>query len=181
MPLRALAIADDDSLVGHLDPGPIDLLFCLGDLWDSSLENAYFRYSPKAAFGVKGNHDSDAPFPRFVKPLHYTIEHFGGLSFAGFNGSWRYKPRGHHLFDQEEVTRMLRSFPKVDVFIAHNSPAGVHERDDHIHQGFEGCLRYIETARPRYFIHGHQHLKSTTMIGDTRVIGVFGEEVIEIE
>lgn len=181
MPLRALAIADDDSLVGNLDLGPIDILLCLGDLWVSSLEKAHGKYSPKATFGVKGNHDSDAPFPSFIKPLHGTIEHFGGLSFGGFNGSWRYKPRGHHLFDQDEVTRSLESFPRVDVFIAHNSPSGVHERDDHVHQGFEAFLTYIETAKPRYLIHGHQHLRQTTMIGETRVIGVFGEEVIEIE
>ena len=179
--MRALAIADDDSLIGHLDPGPIDLLLCLGDLWDASLEKAYWKYAPKKAFGVKGNHDSDAAFPHFITPLHYTIERHAGLIFGGFNGSWRYKPRGHHMFDQEDVSRMLRSFPRVDGFIAHNSPAGIHERDDHIHQGFGGFLNYIETARPRYFLHGHQHLRETTVIGDTRIIGVFGEEVIEIE
>ncbi|MCW1886532.1 hypothetical protein OKA04_17470 [Luteolibacter flavescens] len=69
----------------------------------------------------------------------------------------------------------------MDIFIAHNSPAGIHERDDHVHQGFDAFLKYIETSRPRYFLHGHQHLRQTTMIGDTRVIGVLGEEVIEVE
>ena len=179
--MRAIVIADDDSLVGHLEPGPIDLLVSLGDLWDASIEKAFARYQPRKAFGVRGNHDTDAPFARYVTPLHYTIEEFGGLRFGGFNGSWRYKPKGHHLYDQEEVARMLRHFPRVDVFVAHNSPRGIHERGGDTHQGFEGFLSYIETTQPRYFIHGHQHLNKTTRIGATTVIGVFGEAILEIE
>ncbi len=179
--MRAIVIADDDSLVGHLESGPIDLLVSLGDLWDASIEKAFARYLPRKAFGVRGNHDADAPFARYVTPLHYTIEEFGGLRFGGFNGSWRYKPKGHHLYDQEEVARMLRHFPRVDVFVAHNSPRGIHERGGDTHQGFEGFLSYIETTQPRYFIHGHQHLNKTTRIGATTVIGVFGETILEIE
>ncbi|MCW1886531.1 hypothetical protein OKA04_17465 [Luteolibacter flavescens] len=99
MSLKAITIADDDSLVGHLDPGPVDLLLCLGDLWDMSLEKAHARYQPEAAFGVKGNHDSDAPFPSLIQPVHCTVKRIGDLTIGGFNGSWRYKPRGHHLFD----------------------------------------------------------------------------------
>lgn len=179
--MRAIAIADDDSLVGLLDSEPVDLLLCLGDLWDASIEKAYARYTPRKAFGIKGNHDSDAPFAPYVTPLHYTIEEYGGLKFGGFNGSWRYKPRGHHLFDQDEVSRMLRHFPRVDVFVAHNSPRGVHERGGDTHQGFEGFLTYIESAQPRYFLHGHQHLRMVSRIGDTEIIGVFGEAALELE
>ena len=76
---------------------------------------------------------------------------------------------------------MMRIFPRVDVFIAHNSPAGIHERDREVHQGFEGFLDYINTRRPRYFLHGHQHMNGITEIGDTCVIGVFGETLIELE
>lgn len=39
--------------------------------------------------------------------------------------------------DQAEVSDMLAGFPPVDVFIAHNSPRGVHDRDDEIHTGFD--------------------------------------------
>jgi Icc-related predicted phosphoesterase len=179
--MRVIAIADDDSLIGQLDAVSVDLLLSLGDLWDGSIERAYTRYTPRKAFAVKGNHDSDAPFAPYVTPLHYTIEEFGGLKFGGFNGSWRYKPRGHHLFDQEEVSRMLRCFPRVDVFVAHNSPRGIHERGGDTHQGFDGFLNYIEATRPRYFLHGHQHLGATTRIGDTEVIGIFGESILEFK
>jgi uncharacterized protein len=177
----AVAIADDDFLVGHLEVEEIDLLLCLGDLWDTTIERACERYCPTQAFAVRGNHDGSGPFPSYVTPLHLAMENFQGRTFAGFEGSWRYKPRGHHLFDQREVSRMIKGFPRVDVFIAHNSPRGYHERDEDVHQGFDAFFEYIQSAQPRYFIHGHQHLDATTQIGATTVISVFGEKLLEIE
>ena len=178
--LRAVVIADDDGLVGHLEAGPVDLLISLGDLWDSTIEKARGRYRPERTFAVRGNHDSNAPFASSVTLLHGSVVHHAGMSFGGFDGSWRYKPRGHHLYDQEEVRRALESFPRVDVFVAHNSPAGCHERDTEVHQGFEGFRDYILRARPKYFFHGHQHLRATTLIGETTVVGVFGEMLADL-
>ena len=179
--IRAIAIADDDGLVGKLEDTTAELLISLGDIWDNSIEKVYAKYGCTRAFGIKGNHDSDSPFPSFVTPLHYTVATYGGLVFGGFNGSWKYKPRGHHLFEQDEVARMLRAFPKVDVFVAHNSPAGVHERDSDVHQGFQGFAEYIARTQPKYFLHGHQHMNGATAVGDTKVIGVFGESTIELQ
>ena len=42
----------------------------------------------------------------------------------------KYKPRGHYLFEDSEVEQQLLTFPPVDVFVAHNSPRCVHDRDD---------------------------------------------------
>jgi len=176
--MLAIAISDDDSLVGHLEAGPVDLLLCLGDLSDATIERAHARYRPKRIYGVRGNHDQDVPFPDFVTDLHGKIEQYRGLIFGGFGGAWQYKPRGHHLHSQNEVSRAMLDFPPVDVFIAHNSPRGHHEFDDDIHQGFDAFLAYIELNQPRYFIHGHQHLSNTTQIGATTLIGVYGEAVI---
>lgn len=33
---------------------------------------------------------------------------------------------------------------------------------------------------PRWFIHGHQHVDQETQIGDTRVIGVYGQKWLTI-
>lgn len=178
--MKAIVIADEDALVGHLEASGVDLLISLGDLWESSIDKAMSRYAPRQTFAVRGNHDSNAPFPVSVTSLHLAIAHHDGLTFGGFGGSWRYKPRGHHLFEQDEVSQMLRSFPHVDVFVAHNSPRGIHERDDDVHQGFDGFLEYIERAKPKYFLHGHQHVNLTTLHHDTTVIGVFGEAEIEV-
>ena len=179
--MRILAIADDDDLVGQIELRTVDLLVSLGDLMDSTIEKAYAKYAPVNTFSVRGNHDADVPFAPFVTPLHGAIQSIAGLTFGGFGGSWRYKPRGCHLYEQEEVTRLLRTFPAVDVFVAHNSPRGVHERDRDTHQGFDGFLEYIQRARPKYFLHGHQHRSAITRIGETTVIGVFGETFIDIQ
>jgi uncharacterized protein len=79
------------------------------------------------------------------------------------------KPGGHYLYEQSEVEYLLTSFPPVDVFVAHNSPRYIHDRDDNVHFGFEAFVRYIERTRPLWFLHGHQHLDQETRIGDTSV------------
>ena len=177
---RLVLIADDDGLVAKGDSLDGDILVSLGDLWDYTIERAFSHHECRHAVAVKGNHDSDEQFPEFVKPLHFTIEEINGLLFGGFNGSWKYKPKGHHMFEQHEVKRLLRSFPRVDVFVAHNSPAGIHERDNDVHQGFVGFTEYIERAKPKYFLHGHQHSNRITQVESTTVVGIFGESTLDI-
>lgn len=75
-----------------------------------------------------------------------TVE---GLRFGGFAGCWRHKPRGHHLFDHDEVATALQDFSPVDVFVAHNSPFGIHQRDGDVHQGFHAFSDYIAREQPR--------------------------------
>ena len=120
--MRVITIADDDSLVGKMDGESADVLISLGDIWDSTIEKAQAAYGCTTVFAVKGNHDSAAPFPSSVTDLHFNVTRHEGIRFGGFSGSWKYKPRGHHMFEQFEVTKALRSFPAVDVFVAHNSP-----------------------------------------------------------
>ena len=178
--MRLITIADDDSLVAKGEALTGDMLVSLGDLSNHSIERASSHHNCSTVVAVKGNHDCNGNFPNFVTPLHFTIFEFRGLLFGGFNGSWKYKPRGHHMFEQHEVTQLLENFPRVDVFIAHNSPAGIHERDKEVHQGFEGFTNYIKRSKPKYFLHGHQHVNQTSTLAETTVIGVFGETVIEI-
>ena len=178
--MKLILIADDDSQVGLLEPGACDLLVSLGDLWDGTIEKALLRYDPARVFAVRGNHDTAAPFANSVTSLHGVVVEHGGIRFGGFGGSWRYKPKGHHLYEQDEVAAALADFPPVDIFIAHNSPRGIHERDDHVHQGFDAFLNYIERTKPALLIHGHQHMNSLTLHGDTQVLAVFGERELEI-
>lgn len=179
--MRAIVIADDDFLVGYMENESADVLISAGDIWDSTIEKAQARYGCRTVFAVKGNHDSDAQFPSGVTDLHLNIAQHDGIRFGGFSGSWKYKPRGHHMFEQFEVTRALRSFPAVDVFVAHNSPTGFHERDLAVHQGFEAFADYIDRVQPAYFIHGHQHVNELSLRGETSIIGVFGEAAFNLE
>ena len=109
-----------------------------------------------------------------------TVQEFNGFTFGGLNGSWRYKSKGPYLHDQIEVCKYMSAFPAVDILIAHNSPRGIHDRDDGIHEGFDGLNNYIIEHKPKYLFHGHQHVNQETECDGTRVICVYGFKVMEI-
>jgi uncharacterized protein len=178
--VKILVIADDDSAVQSLIPECADILIACGDLADSTILKAAELSQCAHIFAVKGNHDSATAFPLPITDLHFNVEHYSGLKLGGFNGSWKYKPRGHFLYEQSEVERMLLSFPSVDVFVAHNSPLGVHDKEDEVHTGFEAFIHYIHRTKPKLFLHGHQHVSIETQIGETRVIGVYGCKRLEL-
>lgn len=167
-------IADDDELVKNLSGESPDVLVSCGDLGDQTILTVAKAVKCRRVFAVKGNHDSGGPFPTPITDLHLRTEESGGLRFGGFNGSWRYKPRGHFLYEQDEVERHLAAFPPVDVFVAHNSPRHVHDRDDEVHIGFEAFNSYIRRVQPLLFLHGHQHVSQETLVGRTRVVGIYG-------
>ena len=153
-----------------------DVLVACGDLADSTILQISKTTKCSWICAVKGNHDSSATFQPPIVDLHLAVHEHNGLRFGGFNGSWKYKPRGHYLYDQSEVQHLLRDFPEVDVFVSHNSPRHVHDRDDEVHFGFEAYLDYIQRVQPRLFLHGHQHVNQETLLGRTRVLGVYGHK-----
>ena len=179
--MRVIVIADDDSLVGKMAGESAEILISVGDLWDATLVKAQDAYGCSKILAVRGNHDSAAQFADGITDLHLNTCKHAGIVFGGFGGSWKYKPRGHHMFEQSEVTEALESFPAVDVFVAHNSPFGYHERDSDVHQGFEAFTNYIDRAQPRYFIHGHQHCNQVSERSRTTIIGVFGETALNLK
>jgi Icc-related predicted phosphoesterase len=127
---------------------------------------------------VKGNHDSSGPFSAPIRDLHLKMFRYRGVVFGGFCGSWKYKPRGNYLFEEFEVERLMLKFPAVDVFVAHNSPRLVHDREDEVHLGFASFNSYIKRATPKLFLHGHQHENVERQIGGTRVIGTYGHRLL---
>ena len=172
--MNLLIIADDESVLHQLPAVRADLLISCGDLPDEIILKAAEKCSCRQIFAVKGNHDSGAPFRDPIQDLHLNTISFEGITFGGFCGSWKYKPRGHYLFEQSEVETLLSPFPRVDVFITHNSPHQVHDREDDVHTGFVAFNSYIMRSHPRFHLHGHQHINKESQIGQTRVIGTFG-------
>ena len=180
--LNIIAIADDDSLVGHIEPNAeLDILISLGDLYDVSLQKAIDLYAPEHVMAIRGNHCIDAEFSIPTIDLHLqTIERFG-LTFGGFAGSWQYKKVGNHMYTQNEALQLLlQNFPTVDIFIVHNPPPGINERDIGIHQGFDVFLDYIDRVQPRYFLHGHLHCREISYRGKTCIMGVYGEKNFQL-
>jgi len=179
--MNVLVIADNDAAINQLPENQVDLLISLGDLADLSISQAAARCHCRNILAVKGNHDSAMPFTSPIVDLHMKTYEFSGLRFGGFCGSWKYKPRGHNLFEQFEVEALLGALPKVDIFVAHNSPLGIHDKDDEVHTGFSAFLAYIQKHQPRLFFHGHQHVSRESLVGSTRVIGVFGFKYFVID
>ena len=178
--MRLLVLADMDDFHWTHGGGQADVLLACGDVVDQVIIEAAQAYGCSTVFAVKGNHDGNAPFASPIVDLHLQVVEYGGLRFGGMNGSWRYKPRGYFLYEQSEVERMLRDFPPVDVFVSHNSPRGIHDREDEVHFGFEALNAYIARAKPRLVLHGHQHVARETQTGDTKVVGVYGHRLIEV-
>lgn len=178
--MRILILADEEGLRFESGMQTADLLISCGDIPDPLILKAADLARCNQIFAVKGNHDSSAAFPAPIVDLHLAVHSVGGLRFGGFNGAWKYKPRGHFLHEQAEVERALNTFPAVDIFVGHNSPRLIHERDEDVHVGFVAFNNYIQRTKPRIVIHGHQHINKETWLGPTRVLGVFGEKWMEL-
>lgn len=180
--MKCLILADEESPQNTLPAGPMDLILSCGDLSDFHLLRTANHYGCRTVLAVRGNHDTTAPFPAPIIDLHRRTHEVGGLRFGGFGGCYRYKPRGHHLYRQGEVEQALAPFPAVDVFLAHNSPRGIHDdiREDDAHIGFRAFGAYIARHRPRFLLHGHQHLSCRTVRDGCEVIGVYGHLLLDL-
>jgi Icc-related predicted phosphoesterase len=178
--MTLLVIADDESVGPAIPDCNADLLVSCGDLPDAVILEAAKRCHYREIVAVKGNHDSGGPFPAPIRDLHLNTFEFPGLRFGGFRGSWKYKPRGNYLFEESEVERLLASFVPVDIFITHNSPRLIHDREDDVHIGFAAFNQYIKRSQPKLMLHGHQHQNVESMVGSTRVIGTFGHRLLVV-
>jgi len=177
--MKLLILADIDDFQWKHGLGQADVVLSCGDVADEVILEAAQAYKCTIIFAVKGNHDSNAPFPNPIVDLHLQVREHDGISFGGMNGSWRYKPRGHFLYSQAEVQGFLAAFPPVDIFLSHNSPREIHDQNDDVHYGFEALNIYINRVKPRILIHGHQHINMESHVEGTRIIGVYGYRLIE--
>lgn len=170
MKLALVADRADPKVHAHLVGA--DVFVTLGDLHPSEVPAVHGI----PHLYVYGNHDSPhAPLadPLNRHDLHLRVVQIGGVLFGGFQGSVKYKPRGHFLYDDEEVQALLEHFPAVDVFVAH-APCTALGIQDGVHDGFRAFDQYIERARPKLFVCGHVHRHEEVMLGATRCLSVFG-------
>jgi len=182
--MKLLLISDIDELHWRNGSGQADLILSLGDVADQVILEASKAYNCPHVFAVRGNHDHDEgqPFPKPIIDLHMSTQKFNGMTFGGLNGAL--KPHSHpaiipFLYEQTEVCRYMSAFPPVDILISHNSPRGVHERNDDSYAGFDGLMNYLFEHKPKYLFHGHQHINRETTCDATRVICVYGWRVME--
>jgi Icc-related predicted phosphoesterase len=83
------------------------------------------------------------------------------------------------------VVNRARYGRALDILITHAPPYHIHDAEDLPHRGFRSFVWFIDTYKPRYFIHGHVHVYDTraetmTTRGATTVINTYGYKILEI-
>ncbi len=187
--MKILAISDRpprEKIKFILDKNPVELICILGDLDQFSLQELQeVTNIPK--LGVYGNHDSGMYFePLGIINMHLKTFKFGGLTFGGFEGCVRYKNDPYaKMYTQEEAAELLKDFPRVDVMLAHSPPYGVNDEPEELaHQGYKALREYVEQKKPKYLLHGHSYPTKeniVTKFGDTEIIYVYGDKLIDLE
>ncbi|MEM6528913.1 MAG: metallophosphoesterase [Chloroflexota bacterium] len=148
-------------------------------------------------FYVRGNHDERyEEKPPGGDDLHGRLLEYRGLTFYGLEGSMRYN-RSPIQYTEGEMSRMvIKAYPnltynrmsrgKLDFFVAHSPPRGIHDAEDIPHRGFKSMLRFMDWYRPRYMLHGHVHTwdrrkQTVTQYNETCIMNINPVTVIDVE
>jgi Icc-related predicted phosphoesterase len=185
--MQILAIADRaprESIPSILAKNQVDLIVTLGDLDQYMIQDLEdIPNIPK--LGVYGNHDSGTYFePLGIRNMHLTTYEFGGLVFAGFEGSVRYKSDPYaKMYTQEEADALLGDFPPVDIMLTHCPPNGINDEPELAHQGFRALRKYIEEKQPRYLLHGHTYPTEDKLVKkfqNTEILYIYEDRLIQL-
>lgn len=193
--LHILAVSDevDEALLADARPdraAGVRLIVSCGDLPADYLESLADRFAVPLLY-VRGNHDlryRDVPPPG--DDLDGRIVTVGGVRVLGFEGCMWYNGEGVQYTERQMWWRVLRARPAVwraggvDVVVTHAPPQGIHDGTDQAHTGFRAFRNLLASLRPRYFVHGHNHLSylpkryRTTEVGTTQVVNAFRSIVL---
>ncbi len=182
----------------------VDLVVSCGDLPGEYLEYIVSVLDVPLLY-VIGNHanevtitsSGEAMLPGGCINIDGQVAEFGGLVFAGLQGSMRYR-EGPYQYTQAEMRYRalalgVRLFHKralrrrrLDVLVTHAPPLGIHDGQDVCHTGFDAFLKLMDRFEPRYLLHGHCHvynrLKPTaTQYNRTMVLNVHPFRIVEVE
>jgi uncharacterized protein len=181
----------------------IGMILGCGDLPYSYLEFMVSALNVPLLY-VPGNHDpaidekKPAAFVQGGENMDGKVRTVKGLNIAGLGGSIRYCPGRPHQYTQSQMySRMAKLIPRLlwnlakhgnilDIFMAHSPPRGIHDDDDQAHVGFLAFSDFIETFKPRFFLHGHTLVYKSnivppvTNVGTTTIINIYPYRVFEI-
>jgi Icc-related predicted phosphoesterase len=181
----------------------IEMILSCGDLPYEYLEFLVTLMNIPLLY-VPGNHDpaydekKKATYAEGCDYLDRGVRSVKGLNIAGVGGSIRYRPGCPNQYTQSQMYSHMSSFiPKLlwylplhgnvlDIMITHSPPRGIHDDDDQAHIGFSAFKDFIQTFKPRYFLHGHSMVYKSnivppiTKVGTTTVINVYPYRIIEI-
>ncbi len=182
----------------------IDFVAACGDLPYYYLEYIISTLN-RPLYYVHGNHDraehrsdlSVVQEPPGGINLHLQVKFVEGLIVVGLEGSHRYNQNPRYQFSQNEMwTRILSLAPTLilnrlfygrylDLLITHSPPFGIHDASDRPHTGFRAFLTLMRWFKPRYLLHGHQHVYRPSEVTRTRyehtdIINVYPYQVLDL-
>lgn len=199
--MKILAIADEESpyLWDYFEKSKlegIDLIISCGDL-DPRYLSFLATFTSAPVIYVHGNHDDKY---KKIEPegcicIDDDIFEYKGVRILGLGGSMRYKP-GDNQYTEWEMGKRLRNFKMrwklfrkggVDILVTHAPAHGINDGEDLPHMGFKVFKKLMEKYSPKYFLHGHVHMKygrkhvRCDQYKDTQVINAFEKYVFEYE
>ena len=196
MKLLLVSDKEDAYIWDHFDHdrfADIDLILSCGDLKADYLSYLVTMIN-KPLFYVPGNHDKTYAHhpPEGCDSLDGKVICYQGLRIAGLGGSMRYNIGPNQYTEQEMHSRLSRLKRSIwlkgglDIFISHSPAYGMCDGHDLCHTGFQCFTDLIDKFKPRYFIHGHNHLdygkfSRICSRSDTQIINAFGYYILDTD
>ena len=111
----------------------------------------------------------------------------------GLGGSMRYHDGKYQYTEFEMILRCLKMQFSIlrhggfDILVTHAPARHLNDSDDLAHRGFEVFNKLLNKYHPKYFLHGHVHMKygrkhkRLDQVGDTKVINAFERYVFDFD
>ncbi|MBQ8802632.1 MAG: metallophosphoesterase family protein [Tyzzerella sp.] len=169
--MKILAIADEEStyLWDYFEKSKlegIDLIISCGDL-DPRYLSFLATFTTAPVLYVHGNHDVkyEKMPPDGCICIEDQIYVHKGVRILGLGGSMCYS-YGNHQYTEPEMKRRVRKLrwklfrnKGFDILVTHSPAYGLNDGDDLPHRGFQVFNTLIEKYSPKFFLHGHVHMK----------------------
>lgn len=197
--MKILAIADEESayLWDYFEKSKlegIDLIISCGDL-DPKYLSFLATFTSAPVIYVHGNHDvkyEKIP-PEGCICIEDDIFVYKGVRILGLGGSMQYNSDTHQYTERQmqkrvwKLRRKLRRNKGFDILVTHAPAYGLNDGDDLPHRGFQVFNTLLDKYNPKYFLHGHVHMKygrkhkRYDTYKDTNIINSFERCVFEYE
>ena len=197
--MKILAIADEESpyLWDYFEKSKlegIDLIVSCGDLEPTYLSFlATFTSAP--VIYVHGNHDDkyEKVLPEGCICIEDQIYVYKGIRILGLGGSMRYRPGQHQYTEWQMKKRVWKLKFQLfwrggfDILVTHSPAYGINDGEDLAHRGFQTFVTLLEKYSPKYFLHGHVHMrygrkyKRNDVYKNTKIINAYERYVFEYE
>lgn len=193
--MRILAISDIESktIYDHFDPERfknIDLILSSGDLKADYLSYVVTVVNAPLLY-VHGNHDRRfiSEPPEGCTNIDGGIYTYKGLRIAGLGGCMTYSGGPFQFTEHEMHKRIKKNRFKYrkgfDILLTHAPAYKLGDGNDQAHTGYKCFVDLIDKHKPKWMVHGHQHLNYGKMerkihYQETEIINAYDYVIIDV-